>query len=304
MMSTPSARWISTTRSGVSSWVAPSIGERNVTPSSVSRRSLASEKTWKPPESVRIGPSQPMKRWSPPSSRTRSGPGRTSKWYVLLSTIWAPAARRSSGLRLFTAARVPTGMKAGVSTTPCAVTRRPRRAAPSLATTSNASALTTGATGAGSYDQRRVAIGVEPVAGRERMTVGAQDRLAAGEGGHQHQQRGARQVEIRQQRVDDAEAMARPDVDRRVAVEDVEPPVLTRRALQRARHRGADGDHPPALGARRVDGGGGGGRHHRPLGRQRVALDRRRLDGPERRRPHVQRERVDLRPRRAQPLQQ
>ena len=49
---------------------------RNVTPSSSITRRSASETTWKPPESVRIGPSQPMNRCSPPSRAIRSWPGR------------------------------------------------------------------------------------------------------------------------------------------------------------------------------------------------------------------------------------
>ena len=34
-----------------------------------------SEKTWKPPESVRIGPFQPENAWMPPSSSTMCSPG-------------------------------------------------------------------------------------------------------------------------------------------------------------------------------------------------------------------------------------
>src|SRR4051794_28904022 len=51
--------------------------------------------------------------------------------------IDAPAPSSSSGVTPLTAPSVPTGMNAGVSTTPCAVVRRPRRAAPSVARTSN-----------------------------------------------------------------------------------------------------------------------------------------------------------------------
>src|SRR5438552_3946719 len=40
----------------------------------------------------------------------------------------APAAASSSGVRVFTAAWVPTGMKAGVNTSPCRVAMRPARA--------------------------------------------------------------------------------------------------------------------------------------------------------------------------------
>ena len=36
---------------------------------------VGSEKTWKPPESVRIGASQPMNRCRPPSSAISSSPG-------------------------------------------------------------------------------------------------------------------------------------------------------------------------------------------------------------------------------------
>src|SRR6266568_6577273 len=42
--------------------------------------------------------------------------------------ISAPSARTCSAVSPVTVARVPTGMKAGVSTAPCAVTKRPRRA--------------------------------------------------------------------------------------------------------------------------------------------------------------------------------
>ncbi len=54
-MSEPSNVWISIARSGVSDTIAPSRWERNTTPLSSSLRRLASDITWKPPESVRIG---------------------------------------------------------------------------------------------------------------------------------------------------------------------------------------------------------------------------------------------------------
>src|SRR5918995_6187602 len=95
-----------------------------------------SEKTWKPPESVRIGPSQAEKACSPPSSAITSSPGRKWRWYVFPRTICDPMARSSSGSRLFTVPFVPTGMKAGVRTSPCTVRRMPARAAPSVAVTS------------------------------------------------------------------------------------------------------------------------------------------------------------------------
>src|SRR5207244_538097 len=49
----------------------------------------------------------------------------------------APASWRCCGVRPLTVAWVPTGMKTGVSTTPCGVWSRPSRAAPSVCTISN-----------------------------------------------------------------------------------------------------------------------------------------------------------------------
>ena len=72
----PSASWTAIECSGVKRWIDPSRWLLKVTPpSSITRRS-PSETTWNPPESVRIGPSQPMKPWRPPRSRMRSWPGR------------------------------------------------------------------------------------------------------------------------------------------------------------------------------------------------------------------------------------
>jgi hypothetical protein len=40
------------------------------------------ENTWKPPESVTIGPSHPMNSWSPPKRAMSSWPGSRNRWYV------------------------------------------------------------------------------------------------------------------------------------------------------------------------------------------------------------------------------
>ena len=74
-MSESRSAWISSERSGVSVKVAPSICDWKVTPSSSSFLSWASDITWKPPESVRIGPGQLAKACRPPSAATRSAPG-------------------------------------------------------------------------------------------------------------------------------------------------------------------------------------------------------------------------------------
>src|SRR6476659_9759945 len=73
-----------------------------------------------------------MNRWRPPSSAISSSPGRKCRWYVLPSRIVVPSARSSSGSTVLTVAFVPTGMNAGVGTSPCAVCTTPARAAPSV----------------------------------------------------------------------------------------------------------------------------------------------------------------------------
>src|SRR5207253_1797010 len=80
-------------------------------------------------------PFRPMNRWRPPSSAITSSPGRKWRWYVLPSRISPPSARSSSGSTIFTVAFVPTGMNAGVRSSPCAVRSTPARASPSLAVT-------------------------------------------------------------------------------------------------------------------------------------------------------------------------
>ena len=117
-MSEFSTVWIRIDSSGDRKRRRPSIGEANFTPSSVIFRIPRSEKTWNPPESVRIGRSQCMKSCSPLWSPTTSSPGRSQRWKVLPRMIWAPLSFSSSGVIDFTVPQVPTGMKIGVCTTP------------------------------------------------------------------------------------------------------------------------------------------------------------------------------------------
>ena len=67
-MSGPSASWTAIECSGVNRWIDPSRWLLNVTPSSSMTRRSPRRTTWNPPESVRIGRSQPMNAWSPPRS--------------------------------------------------------------------------------------------------------------------------------------------------------------------------------------------------------------------------------------------
>ena len=86
------------------------------------RAASARLKTWKPPQSVRIGPSQSMKRCSPPSSAIELVAGPQGEVVgVAEDDLRAGVARACSGVRPLTVACVPTGMKTGVSTAPCGV---------------------------------------------------------------------------------------------------------------------------------------------------------------------------------------
>src|SRR5690606_35305549 len=60
-------------------------------------------------------------------------------------------------------------------------------------------------------DQHRIAERIEPVARLLRLLVSPEYRLAPGEGAHQHQQRGARQVEVRNHNINRHEAITGPD---------------------------------------------------------------------------------------------
>src|SRR3954464_2635696 len=74
-----------------------------------------------------MGPSHAMKRCRPPSARIRPEPGRSMRWYVLERRMRVPAALRSAGARPLTVPCVPTGMNAGVGTSPCGVASVPAR---------------------------------------------------------------------------------------------------------------------------------------------------------------------------------
>src|SRR5215471_11981884 len=99
-----------------------------------------------------------------------------------------PQARTSSGRNPFTVAWVPTGMNAGVRTMPCGVISSPQRAAPSVARRrKKASAMGRPST-RGAEQKARVAVGVEPVVGGDRVGVGALHGVETGKGRDQHEQ--------------------------------------------------------------------------------------------------------------------
>ena len=76
----PRLDWMRMLSSGPMKILLPSMCDWKRTPSSLMVRNCASEKTWKPPESVRIGPSQPMNLCRPPSALIFSSPGRRCRW--------------------------------------------------------------------------------------------------------------------------------------------------------------------------------------------------------------------------------
>ena len=80
MMSAPMLFWMAMLRSGVSSMRSPVVGDWKVTPSSVISARSRRETIWKPPLSVSIPRFHPMKRCSPPTAVSRSGPGLLPRW--------------------------------------------------------------------------------------------------------------------------------------------------------------------------------------------------------------------------------
>src|SRR4051794_9878975 len=259
-----------------------------------------------------MGPSQPMNACNPPSSAISSSPGRRCRWYVFPSRIVVPSTRSSPGSTPFTVPFVPTGMNAGVGTSPCAVCSTPARAASAVAVSvklpvtrprtrqararrsarlatapprgrarargsvqaqqqapratpccraASPRALSTArirrancrarvrracartrairSRSVRSQDQHRIAEGVEAVLLFDRDLVQAPHLLDTRERHYECEQRRARQVEVRQQRVDAPELEAGRDEELGAAGERGVP---TER-LQRAYSRRADGEH-------------------------------------------------------------
>ena len=125
--------WICILCSGPIKIFLPSIWELKYTPSSFILLSPASENTWNPPESVRIGLSHTINLWRPPSFFTTSSPGLTWRWYVLDNSTCVPISCRSVvDTAPLIAAIVPTFINTGVSMTPCTVCNLPLLARPSV----------------------------------------------------------------------------------------------------------------------------------------------------------------------------
>ena len=131
--------------------------------------------------------------------------------------ISAPVAATSSGRIALTVAAVPTGMKAGVSIVPCAVVdaAAPRRAVARQEREGEARSCR-----AAGIEQAGIAIGEEAIAlARRHAHRRAFMRSSPAKARDQHEQGRARQMEIGQQQIDRAEAIARRDEERGLAGE-------------------------------------------------------------------------------------
>src|SRR5215471_16596480 len=118
-------------------------------------------------------------------------------------------ARRSSGSAAFTLPRVPTGMKAGVWTLPWPVLRIPHRAR--LEGSRRVTSKNT-VSPPRSMQEHGVAVAVEAVAAPDGLPVGRQNPRSPGEGGDEQEKGRARQMEIGDQSIHAAEAVARQNV--------------------------------------------------------------------------------------------
>src|SRR5262249_55540812 len=105
-----------------------------------------------------------------------------------------------------------------------------------------------------SNEQHGIAIAVETVAAPHRLGIGAKDAFAPKEGADEHEQGRARQMEVREEGVDSAKAMAGSEEKVGVAAPWCDGAVLSRHSLECPSHRGPYGHHQAASLARATDG--------------------------------------------------
>src|SRR5690349_5252026 len=118
-------------------------------------------------------------------------------------------------------------------------------------------------------EEHRVSVAEEAVARGDRVAVGGQDAIAAGEGGDQDEERGPGQVEVGDQVIDRAEGVVRADEEVGGAGAGGDGARRGGGGLERADHGGADGDDGAAGGDER----GGGGRDGEALGVHAVGAE-------------------------------
>src|SRR5437763_7483180 len=105
-------------------------------------------------------------------------------------------------------------MNAGDSTTPCGVSNRAARAAPTVVSRVK-SKLTR--KWSGSDDRHRVAVRVEAIALGDRFPIRVHRQLVAGKRRDEHDERRTGQVKVRHERVDGTRPRGRPEEDTRLS---------------------------------------------------------------------------------------
>ena len=103
--------------------------------------------------------------------------------------------------------------------------------------------------------QAGIAIGVKPIAALGGMGIGALHGLKPREGRDQHEQRRTWQMEIGEENIDRAKAIARRDEDRGFVRKRLDGAVVGRGTFQQPQRGSADRDDTAAAGAGRVQGG-------------------------------------------------
>src|SRR5450756_905092 len=122
----------------------------------------------------------------------------------------APRPRTCSGVSAFTAPCVPTGMKAGVRTSPCGVP-----IVPTLAAQPGSFAILVNSMSVFLQDQHAIPVTVETEPVLDGNPIGLLHPFRAGKGAHQQKQGRFREVEVRQQRIDPLETAAGIEVEAR-----------------------------------------------------------------------------------------
>ena len=118
--------------------------------------------------------------------------------------------------------------------------------------------------------------------------------LEAGEGGDEHEQRGARQVKVGQQGIDHPEAEPGRDEQAGLTRPGLDLSGLVDRRFERAHRGGSDRHHSPAFGFCRIEALRRFPGNFKPLGAHVMVFDLVHGDGTKRPGPDVQRDGCEL----------
>src|SRR5215510_11180836 len=176
--------------------------------------------------------------------------------------ISAPRRVRSSGPIALTVPAVPTAMNAGVSTVPCGVFSRPRRArvcwSRCKSWNSTTPMLMKVFRSLRSCDQHRIAVGKEAIATGDGFSVGAKQQISSTECTDHDNQRQLRKMEVREERLNHPKLKSRTDEEIGfVRTGSNFSGAGLNRGLERSNHGGADRHHSRSgrLGGEELVGG-------------------------------------------------